>query len=165
MSKTAIPVDPEKLQTIIQTVEVMNGGAFSNRNELFEAVAATEWAKNHQPKPLTKGVIYLRFNEFNLNCATPKGKRGRQKGCSPSVNRTPRREKLKTFAKSFNKMRDSIDKRFHPRIDKAQDGSMKAALELKCITCSGMSTSEVGQCHIDDCPLYPFRPFQPTESK
>ena len=31
------------------------------------------------------------------------------------------------------------------------------AIRLKCLECSGGSSSEVDKCHIKECPVYPFR--------
>ena len=35
--------------------------------------------------------------------------------------------------------------------------SRRKAIRLKCLDCSGYEFSEVAQCQITNCPLYPFR--------
>jgi hypothetical protein len=47
-----------------------------------------------------------------------------------------------------------------PMIDKAEAGSVPAAIKLACLDCSGWQRQEVRDCVIVGCPLYPHRPFQ-----
>jgi|ETNvirenome_6_85_1030632.scaffolds.fasta_scaffold33918_4 hypothetical protein len=44
-------------------------------------------------------------------------------------------------------------------VDKiVNDGSLKAAVALKCWDCSGGLSSEVSSCVLNNCPLWAFRP-------
>jgi hypothetical protein len=75
--------------------------------------------------------------------------------------RTPsRREKMAAFAGSFGLMRKGYPKIALPLIDKMEQGSLAAAVKLKCLECSCWVRQEVRDCVITDCALYPFRPYQ-----
>ena len=40
-----------------------------------------------------------------------------------------------------------------------------SAIKFNCLLCAGGSPSEVGLCHLEYCPLWPFRPFQKKENE
>ncbi len=84
MARKKVDVDRKALQDMIDYVEANR--TFTSRSELFQTVAATEWAK---AKHITAPVITLRFVEFNLTCKTQP--HHRRSGTTP-VNETYRRE-------------------------------------------------------------------------
>lgn len=43
-------------------------------------------------------------------------------------------------------------------------GSKAAAIKGKCIDCVGYGIARVRDCECDDCPLWPYRPFQRKET-
>jgi hypothetical protein len=81
----------------------------------------------------------------------------REKGRKARVGR---REKMKAHAASFRLMRQGLPKMALPLIDKMEQGSLTAAVQLKCLECSCWVRQEVRDCAITDCALYPFRPYQ-----
>ena len=46
------------------------------------------------------------------------------------------------------------------RKTKTMNLTYKSAVRYHCLDCSGGAKSEVRQCPIKTCPLYPFRPFK-----
>ena len=40
--------------------------------------------------------------------------------------------------------------------------SLRAAINAKCYDCAGYSRIEVTRCTVEDCPLWPLRPWQRT---
>jgi hypothetical protein len=40
--------------------------------------------------------------------------------------------------------------------------SMRAAVNSKCLDCTCWESTEVRQCPATDCPLYQYRPYQPS---
>jgi hypothetical protein len=77
------------------------------------------------------------------------------------TRRRSRREKMAAFGETFARMRQQFPRMALPVIDKAEQGSLPAAVRLTCLDCSGWSRQEVRDCAIVACPLYPHRPFKP----
>ena len=71
-----------------------------------------------------------------------------------------RREKMQAYRATFDQIRMEYPKSLLPMIDRAQAGSLKAAVQLKCAECSAFNRTEVALCVITACPLYPHRPFR-----
>lgn len=74
--------------------------------------------------------------------------------------RTSRRDKMKAYSDTFDKMRRTYPRMALPIIDQAEKGSLPAAIKLMCLDCSNWVRTEVRDCVIAGCPLYPHRPFQ-----
>ena len=149
-----------ELQQIITKLE--QAQTFANLSELFLAVENTEWAKSMEPRPLKAPVVYQRVKELGIVCQTVPGKRGnpnlgKLNASGEVVVKRSRAEKLTGFTKSFAQMRDEVPKEYIPLINRAQAGSIKSAIRLKCSECCGFVKSEVRKCHISACALYPFR--------
>lgn len=162
MARIKINVDKNELQKIIAELESKH--KFDNLNALWKAVEATDWAKNYQPKPITASVALLRVKELNIATQTKAGRRGRQGGvpCVPGVPRVrvPRKQKMKKFLSSFELMRKEIPVKYHGVIERAESGSVKAMIRLKCLDCSCWQPAEIKICPCTSCSLYPVRPFQ-----
>lgn len=155
--KTSIPVDINRLQKEIELAESTH--TFNTQSELLEYIANTQWAKTTYRKPLTAAVLYLRCKDNNLIIKTPKGKRGRAAGIK--TTRTSRAEKFVSnpnFSENIN-----ILKRNHPNavksIERLAGGSMKAAVKVNCLNCSGGDKKLAAECNVLSCPLYLFNPF------
>jgi len=84
MARTKISVNAAELGNAIAQLE--GSQKFSNRSALFDALAETSYAKNHNP-PLSRSVLISRAKEFGIPMQTPPGKPGRPKG-SVSKKRT-----------------------------------------------------------------------------
>ncbi len=163
MARTKLEINKDEFQKVVTDLEAAQ--TFENPSVLWKAVEATEWAKGLKPRALTAAVAYVRAKELGIVIKTLPGKRGNPGGGglvggAPRV-RVPRSTKMKAFGETFAKMRKETPERFRPLVDKAEKtGSMKACIKLKCLECSAWQPSEVRQCVIIDCPLYPIRPFQ-----
>ena len=68
MPKPKLVVDKQELQDAINLVE--SEQEFEGITDLFKAVAQTDWAKNHKPKPVSHSVAYSRYKEFGLDSKT-----------------------------------------------------------------------------------------------
>lgn len=161
MARTKLEINKVEFQKVVTDLEASQN--FENPSTLWKAVEASDWGKTLQPRPMTAAVAYVRAKELGIIYKTQPGKRGIQSGPIgggvPRV-RVPRSKKMKAFAETFAKLRKSTPKRYLPLVDKAEKGSAKACLKLKCLECSNWQSSEVKQCVIIDCPLFPIRPFQ-----
>lgn len=169
MAKTAIQVDRTLLENIIANVE--SNGPLINRNALYKKVSESYNAgiASRGLKPIKAGVVFLRIRDWGLQVKTPIGKRGRQAGSSfpgSAANRKSRSDKFKSdpvVQKSFKSIRQYIGNeapRLLPIVDRIEDGSMKAAVKLKCLECCNWQPNEVAKCSVNDCALFAFRPYK-----
>lgn len=160
--KVAIPIDTARLQQEINLAESSN--TFKNQSELFQYIANTNWAKTTYKKPLTAAVLYLRYKQDALIVKTPKGKRGRATGTT--INRTPRKDKFEKNP-NFQKNIDAL-KRDNPTaiksIEKLAGGSLKHAVRVQCLNCSGGCKKLAQNCNVIGCALYLFNPFKKQQT-
>ena len=163
MGRRTILVDKIKLQNIINILEEER--EFTTRGQLCEATA--EKYTTQEGIKITSSVVYLRIKEFGIEIKTKPGKRGR--GGLPNrvkgseAKRIPRKEKFQAnplIQIALAKINKATPERFRPMAERIRKGSMKAALQLKCLDCSDYSTTEVKWCGCNDCPLWVFRPYQ-----
>jgi hypothetical protein len=160
--RKAIVIHKNELQNIIKSVEAEHKPA--TRSKLWELVAQTEYAKTREPRPLTAQVAMIKANELGIEITTPKGERGRKAGQGlPEKAREALRgpRKRKTVAPEVvAKQKKMFAASLHPAVDKAASGSLRAAVKLMCVDCSGGCKKEVALCQIKTCPLWAFRPYQ-----
>lgn len=155
--KIAIPIDIERFKKEIELAEASQ--TFPNQTALFEYIAGTQWGKTAYKKPLTAAVLYLRYKQEALIIKTPKGKRGRASGTV--VNRTARKDKLAANPKFKENIK--LLKRDNPTaiktIDRLAGGSLKAAIRVNCLNCSGGDKKLAQTCAVINCAMYLFNPF------
>jgi hypothetical protein len=163
MGRIKLVIDKVELVRVISELE--NAHTYPNMGELLKAIEDTPWAKGLQPRPLTAQVAYLRIKELGIVCKTPKGKRGgtisEERIAKMQANRgvrVVRSEKLKKYIPSFEAMKQTFPANCMPIIERAQKGSIKAAITLKCLECSSYQRAEIRKCVISDCALFPVRP-------
>lgn len=162
--KIKLPVDKKKLQDVINDIELkytdLKTGelTITNRSQLADIISNTEWAKNHQPKPISASVVKDRMNKFGLTCKTPIGKKGRQKG--EAIVRTNKPKKTSTEAN--NALTKYMGPRYKSLSDKIIKGSRQAATKAMCIQCVGLEnvSTEIRNCTVFSCPLFNFRPYK-----
>lgn len=155
-------INKETFQSIVNQLESTQ--TFQNPSYLWKAVASTEWAKNLEPRPLTASVAYLRAKEFGIIINTKAGKRGGTmtkervaKMQSGRKGHRPRSIKMTVFTSTFSEMRTTYPSAFLPLINRAEKGSLKAALNLKCLECCSFQRVEIRNCQCPGCALYPHR--------
>lgn len=158
MAKARLEIDKAEFQKVVSDLE--SSQTFINPSALWKAVEATDWSKGLKPRPLTAAVAYVRAKELGIVIKTLPGKRGLPSGPRGTGVRVPRSKKMEAFGESFKEMRADTPKVYLPLIDKAEKGSLRACIKLKCLECSGWQSSEIRNCNIVGCSLYPIRPFQ-----
>lgn len=158
MARTKLEIDKVEFQKVVSDLE--GAQTFTNPSALWKAVEASEWAKGLKPRALTAAVAYSRARELGIVVKTAPGKRGLPSGPRVGGVRVPRSKKMEAFAVSFAEMRADTPKLYLPLIEKAEKGSLRACIKLKCLECSSWQSSEVRNCNIIGCSLYPVRPFQ-----
>jgi len=166
MARVKIQVDQAELTRAIEIVEA--AGPLVNRDQLHKAVAASDWAKNYTPKPITASVVALRIKEFGIEPKTPLGRRCTSRVASDGQT-VPTRAKTKAEKMAtpraieiFNHLAENAPQSFQLTIERARKGSMAAAVRLNCAACMGFESvaSNVRDCSSRSCPLWPFRPYQ-----
>lgn len=168
MAKPMTPVDRAKLTAAL--VEAEKDGPLPNLTKLWERAAEIY---NAMPgvQPITFSVVLLRAKEWGIQVKTTPGRKGgplteerKQAMQAARGQRVPRAEKMKEF-KTFDLLRADLSKdadkrRFLPVVDAAEKGSLRAAIKLNCLDCCNWQTSEIKQCGIEGCPMYPHRPYK-----
>lgn len=161
MARQKLNINKDTLQRIVNQLEATQ--TFQNPSYLWKAIESTEWAKNLDPRPLTANVAYLRAKELGIIFNTKAGKRGgtmtKERVAKMQSGRKgrPRSIKMTVFASTFSEMRATYPSAFLPLISRAEKGSLKAALNLKCLECCSFQRVEVRNCQCPGCALYPHR--------
>ena len=157
-------VSKDVLLNILHDIE--KNGPLANRSLLWQAFDSHIDAIFHG---ITGSIARSRMEQWRIEPLTPKGRRGRQKGVVINTGkRTSRKQKFESSPKAmkaFQNLRKNTDKEHLVIVDAIQNGSLKAAVKLHCIQCSGGSKSEVKQCGITSCPLWNFRPYKMAEQQ
>jgi hypothetical protein len=85
-----------------------------------------------------------------------------QKGEAPkSGQRISRAEKFRAFAETWKRLRRQwTDTIYAGRVIHGEKGSLPALIALKCLDCACGQRTEIRDCVIVGCPLFPVRPFQ-----
>jgi hypothetical protein len=153
-----------EMQAAIYVIE--KDGPLPNRGALWAALENSDWAKGLSPRPLTAQVAMVRAKEFAeggepLDIKTPLGKRGGD-GTFGGKRGRVKGQAVKRKGMSFEAVCFFADE--YPQmvstVEKAEAGSLKSAVKLKCLDCSGGSKKEVALCTVRACALYGFRPYQ-----
>jgi hypothetical protein len=169
MAKKPFPVDKDKLIQAIAIAE--KDGPLGNQSMLNQAVADIYNERFDPEKELTKGVVYLRIRDWNLEVQTKPGKRGRTKmtdehkaklhaarkagrSRSEKIRRDPKKQEV------IKNLREDVPKRFLPLVERIARGSKVAAVKLNCLQCVGYETAAVKECTAMACAMWLFRPYQ-----
>ena len=163
MGRAKLLIDKVELQKAIDELE--SNTTFNNRNELYTALAQTDWAKGIKNScGVVNGVnpasINQRVNEFKLTLKTPVGKRGRVKGAKVTGTKVSRSVKIQnnsSILASIKAIRESSPKTSVVTncVDGLEKGSMRSAIRLKCMECNAFTGGHT-KCEINDCALYPI---------
>lgn len=167
MARTKIKIDEAVLRSVIAECEQER--AYTNRSMLFEDVAS-KYNTLTDTTILNAQLVYLRVNELQIELKTPKGKKGRAKGSKieGGGKRVSRAEKFAgnlSVQGSFSDLRSSVPAQYRPLVKKIEQGSIKAAIKLNCLSCVGFErkvdgVDQIGNCECTNCPMFCFRPYQ-----
>lgn len=164
MGRAALKITKEDLVKVISELETKQ--TFINQTKLFDAVCATDWAKNMtntvgDKKPLQPINVYQYTKNLGVTFNTPKGKKGNPNiGSSgkSSKNRSKKMEAKSGYYLALNELKYNFKKR--PNLLKSVlKGSITAAVKAKCLDCCCGSVSEAKACTVYGCPLYLISPF------
>lgn len=172
MSKRMTEVDRAKLVKAVRQAE--ENGPLKNLDALWKA-ACEIYNKLSPPKEISYSVVMLRAKEWGIETVTKPGKKGRQSGVPLSeeqklamqAGRGARKPRAEKFAEDlvlqdgFKQLRQTTPERWRPLVNKlSQQGSMRAAVALKCLDCTAFQPVEIKLCTCTSCPLYAFRPYK-----
>ncbi len=151
------PLVLDKIEFQKQLSDLENSRSFSSRQQLWIALAETPWAKGLQPRPLTSQVAMNFAQKENIVIKTIKG----VKGNIGSVSRTSNKRKSRTIPLDvLQEVKQVYPKKYENVLSRFSAGSLKAAVKLKCLDCSGLQQIEIKLCEIKSCPLWNFRPYK-----
>jgi hypothetical protein len=165
----------EEMQLAVEALETAR--SFPNRKALWLSLAQTPWAR---ARGLTPEALKRRASRLGIQVRTPKAKHQfrpplpLQRGNEDGLKVTPASSGASggTIPRGASEgqgkkriplpvLRAEAPARFHHLVDRAEAGSLRAAVTLKCLDCSNWQTEEIRHCTVIDCPLYPVRPYQP----
>lgn len=150
--RKAIELNKGDFQAAITSLENLHKP--TNRSQLWQIVAGSDWANMQKPRPLTAQVAMLKAKELGLTIQTPMGKRG--EGLVRSNGPARKRISLDVI----ENVGKGVPVRFQKSLVKLASGSLKAAIKLKCLECSAWEMKEVRDCNVNSCSLYPVRPYK-----
>jgi hypothetical protein len=166
-----IVVDRSKFEAAIAELESQK--TFENMFQLQEAVAKSPYGLSVGIKT---GNVYQYIRKWNVQIKTKAGKRGAALARlhdKTNVVKMTRGEKIENDPKAqtwIQGVRREVKSlcghnagRFAKVLDRLEKGSLKAAIAVQCITCSGGDTNEVKHCACTACPLYQFRPYKEND--
>jgi hypothetical protein len=166
-------MNAEELRRAVSELEATR--RFPNREALWRALAGTPWARG---RGLTAAALRCRARRLGVVPATPaaphrlgptsQGVAGRAlraaggpsadfRGREPRTSPGRRGSKLVPLAV----LRSQTPARFRRLVDRAEAGSVRAALRLKCLECSAWQPAEVRLCAVTACPLHHLRDGTP----
>ena len=163
----------DELQAQVDSLEARN--TFPSRQALWRALAQTPWA---QEKGLTERALETRAHRLGVAVRTPKGHghRFRPGAAEPrsqaSAGQVAHSSVTESAAGgavgkaapqrlSLPLLRQVVPTRYRRLVGKVEDGSLQAAIDLKCLDCSDYQVAEVRYCTVTGCPLHSVRPYQP----
>lgn len=150
MARVKLTVDKDEYQKLIDELEAAQ--TFSCLQELWTAVAATEWAKTRHVRPLSDQVAAIRAKELGIVLKTVRGRKE-----DHHVPRGPVVIAPAAVAEVVAMMPAEPTASVKKKIAK---GSLRMAIKLKCLDCSNFQKKEVRNCPVTSCPLWAVRPFQ-----
>ena len=164
----------EPMQAQVDTLEATQ--TFPSREALWRALAQTPWAKE---RGLTAKGLETKARRLGVVVRTPKaiGHRfvggaaepgpqpdqpdGEARGSSSESEKCGAVRKLAPQRLSLPLLRRVVPVRHHRLVDRVEAGSLRAAIDLKCLDCSDYQIAEVRHCTVTACPLHSVRPYQP----
>jgi hypothetical protein len=163
-----------QLQAQVDALEAIQ--TFPSRKALWRALAQTPWA---QERGLTAKGLEAKARRLGVVVKTPKGIGHRFVGGAAEPGPQPDQpdeeargssagsEKCGAVRKTAPQrlplplLRRVVPVRHHRLVDRVEAGSLRAALDLKCLDCSDYQIAEVRHCTVTACPLHSVRPYQP----
>ena len=142
-----VPVE-QFVEEVRKFEDSYDGGA--GLTKFWNAFASTEWARSLREKPLSGAFFANKAKELGIEISVQTarhftGKIERKKFV-PNAN--------------YSHMFKVFPKRFHAKVRKAKKGSLRGAIDAKCLECSSFDTREVKECPCRNCPLWDFRPYK-----
>lgn len=164
MGRASLVINKDLLSKSVLDCE--SAKEYSNRSLLFKDVASTYGT--YIGKSVSTTWILQRIQELGIELRTPKGRIGRVQGQAPaSGERRTRAEKLATDPKAVKSLsllkKDVLREKqgkYLPLFKKVEQGSLKAAIQLKCLDCTNYQANEIRHCPCNACVLWNFRPFK-----
>jgi hypothetical protein len=165
-----------QLQTQVDALEATQ--TFPSQEALWRALAQTPWAKE---RGMTTRGLETKARRLEVVVKTPKGighrfgggaaepgpqpdqPDGEARGSSSESEKCGAVRKLAPQRLPLPSLRRVVPVRHHRLVDRVEAGSLRAAIDLKCLDCSDYQIAEVRHCTVTACPLHGVRPYQPAK--
>ena len=165
MGRKAFPLNTTCMQVIMRDTE--NG--FVGTQTEFLQLCCDKYNEKYKPeKLLYPAIIYNRIkkNELTTTISSTRGtlSEERKRKLIEGRKNIPRgrRKRINTDMRHEVCLRNELGE--HTKlVERTLQGSMSAAIKLKCIDCCCGDREEVRHCTSYGCPLYQFRPYQKNE--
>jgi len=156
------PIEYDKTAIQASIRELEKNGPLRNRSELWAALATRH----------SVSVATIAKWANGLEIQTPLGRRGgeggdfgRSKGIKPRAAKTRKGMSEAAGLYILNNLpsytTDQVRAKVNLLVNKAQAGSAKAALQLRCLDCVNYQTEEMRECGQENsCSLYHLRPYK-----
>jgi hypothetical protein len=161
-----------EFQQVVSDLE--SARVFPHRRALWSALAATQWARE---QGLSPGALRQQARRLKVRVSTPPNphrvrlriQEDRAEAVEPTQAPDFGSEPCPpaTSARGTTKervplpvLRSYTPAKFQPLVDRIEDGSIRAAVKLKCLECSSYQVEEIRLCTVTGCPLHSVRPYQ-----
>lgn len=159
--KTPIEYDVQDLK---REYNKLNPAKYPSISTFCQAIAETEWAKNlNKGKGVSFAWVKQKLELAKLNPTFTSVPRvhfgGKRPEKTPGVKKgRGANQERRNWAKSISPhFKGDREKKL---VKKIEEGSLKAAVNLKCIECCCGDTTFIKDCKIKTCPLWFDRPYQ-----
>lgn len=154
--RTNVKLNPDEFQKIVQDVEKTE---FPNRTALWEAVAATEWAKNLKKGGFGAAYFMQQAKKLSIEIKTPVGARGFLAN-TEKVYRGPKKRKKIGITDTARQYFSERFPGYENVVSRAGEGHVRSMVKLNCLDCTNNSRLEIAGCQIQKCAFYEIRPYK-----
>jgi hypothetical protein len=162
MSRTALEIDPKKLEDCIRSLE--KSKKFNGLSDFWEKVAQAYG-------DVSATTVKNRATLFKIQINVKKTKKTGVNDMSAVRNAKSVRkvyDKKKPSANSVHLMKERVidhgKQSLLPLVDKIEEGNIRACIKLHCLECMGYDRESVRECTSPACQFHWIRPYQ-SESK
>lgn len=135
-------MDKNSLQDEISKLEI--NGPLESRSKLYQEL------NKIYPDIKFMAIFGRRIQQWNLNVKTPKPDQVADSAKKTSLKKNP----------TINFYKTTEGGKYKKTAISLSQGSLKAAIKLKCLDCCCYKAEEIKLCTITECSLHPFRPYK-----
>ncbi len=162
MARTAIKVDRKRLAASIKTI--------SEKSEYDGIVDFWQKVADDYGGKVSVATLKGRVKTFGIEVDIQRKRVDNTNDMAKvrkSVDHSKPRKRRKANPRNIEaikaRLTDHQQLSLMPLVEKIENGNVKSAIKLFCISCCGYSKKEVSLCTAIACPLHSLRPYQKGE--